>query len=288
MQAVMPLGQSTAAAIVCCAIFFVFGVLAIGNLVYSSYAWYDVVIIACFLRTCSYGIRAAYLGGTYTPAMGGVAFAFLNGGYGASVAAVCIGHAWWYKNKPYMIFSLRTENALKRCSILILVLIVAFGPITGVVAAGLIFGAYDSPALAAAGMRCRYAASYGLLMCNTLAVVLVAASTMRIFTMGTDGRMYKGGKPIKSCKNPKLVCLFLVEGLLLMIRGCSGVAALYEARTFVWRNDTYFYLLNTLPEMMALFVMVWPTLLARTACCYPKDSEPEATETSDEEAAIGG
>ncbi len=80
MQALMPLGQSTAAAIVCCAIFFVFGVLAIGNLVYSSYAWYDVVIIACFLRTCSYGIRAAYLGGRYTPAMGGVAFAFLNGG----------------------------------------------------------------------------------------------------------------------------------------------------------------------------------------------------------------
>ena len=39
-----------------------------------------MVVIACWLRACSYGIRAAYLVGAYTPPMGGVAFAFLNGG----------------------------------------------------------------------------------------------------------------------------------------------------------------------------------------------------------------
>ena len=45
-----------------------------------------------------------------------------------------------YKNKPYMIFSRGTERFMKWCSLLLGAFIVAFGPITGVVAAGLIYG----------------------------------------------------------------------------------------------------------------------------------------------------
>jgi len=48
-----------------------------------------------------------------------------------------------------------------------------------------------------------------------------------------------------------------------MVQGCTGVAALYETKAFVWQNDHYFYLLDTLPEMLATLVFSWPYLLAR-------------------------
>ena len=69
-----------------------------------------------------------------------------------------------------------------------------------------------------------------------------------------------------SCKQ---VVLFLVPGVLLVLRGCTGVAALYKE--YVWENDHFFYLLDTLPEMMAILVFIWPYLLVRcrflTQCC---------------------
>jgi hypothetical protein len=56
---------------------------------------------------------------------------------------------------------------------------------------------------------------------------------------------------------------FLVPGLLLMVRGCTGVTALYETKAFVWQNDHYFYLLDVLPEMLAILIFSWPFILAR-------------------------
>ena len=91
--------------------------------------------------------------------------------------------------------------------------------------------------------------------------ILASAAQLLILVFAHRGWIY-----IKLCSQEKSaaqVCLFLVTGLLLVVRGCAGVAALYESKKFVWQNDTNFYLLNTLPELMALFIMVWPTLLAR-------------------------
>ena len=51
--------------------------------------------------------------------------------------------------------------------------------------------------------------------------------------------------------------------LLLMLRGCTGVVALYQSTEYVWVNDSYFYPLDTLPELIAVGILAWPTLLAR-------------------------
>lgn len=59
------------------------------------------------------------------------------------------------------------------------------------------------------------------------------------------------------------IILLLFCGLLLLIRGCAGVVALYENKSFVWENDSFFYPLDTLPELTTFFVICWPTLLAR-------------------------
>ena len=45
-----------------------------------------------------------------------------------------------------MIFSRGTERVMKWCSLILVAFIVAFGPITGVVAAGLIYGNSSIPA----------------------------------------------------------------------------------------------------------------------------------------------
>lgn len=191
-----------------------------------------------------------------------------SAGYGASVVVIGLGLAWWYRNKPYKVFSAGVEAAFFWSSLFLCLAIIAFGPITGVVAAGLIFGDYKSAGAGAAGIRCRIAASYGLLVCNTLINILVAATTIIVFTYSPNSRgAVNGGKPYGSRKNPKL--------------GCTGVAALYETKAFVWQNDHYFYLLDTLPEMLATLVFSWPYLLARMASCFPKD---EVEKSQDVEA----
>jgi len=48
-----------------------------------------------------------------------------------------------YRNKPYKVFSAGVEAAFFWSSLFLCLAIIAFGPITGVVAAGLIFGQYS-------------------------------------------------------------------------------------------------------------------------------------------------
>lgn len=43
------------------------------------------------------------------------------------------------------------------------------------------------------------------------------------------------------------------------------MTALYETKEYVWLNDHYFYPLDTLPELIAFFILCWPALLARCA-----------------------
>ena len=106
--------------------------------------------------------------------------------------------------------------------------------------------------------------------------------------------------------------------LLLMLRGCTGVVALYQSTEYVWVNDSYFYPLDTLPELIAVGILAWPTLLARwdledlrkhalprssssmvllgilsfprsfvcpgrTACSWPRDAKPEDEEQAAEQ-----
>ena len=51
--------------------------------------------------------------------------------------------------------------------------------------------------------------------------------------------------------------------LLLMLHGCTGVVALYQSTEYIWVNDSYFYPLDTLPELIAIGILAWSTLLAR-------------------------
>ena len=59
------------------------------------------------------------------------------------------------------------------------------------------------------------------------------------------------------------VALLLLCSLLLLIRGCVGVTALYETKAYVWENDHFFYPLNTLCELIVFSILSWPCLLAR-------------------------
>ena len=66
------------------------------------------------------------------------------------------------------------------------------------------------------------------------------------------------------------VVLVLVCDCLLAIRAATGVVALYSPYQHLWINDVSYYLLDTLPELLALCILVAPTMLARIAQVYPK------------------
>ena len=62
-----------------------------------------------------------------------------------------------------------------------------------------------------------------------------------------------------------------------MVRGAAGVCATYMGKEWVWLQDKYFYPLDSLFEFIVLAIMLWPALLARIACAWPKDSSPART-----------
>lgn len=66
---------------------------------------------------------------------------------------------------------------------------------------------------------------------------------------------------------------------LQMVRGAAGVCATYMGKEWVWLQDKYFYPLDSLFEfiVLAIIMMLWPALLARIACAWPKDSSPART-----------
>ena len=62
----------------------------------------------------------------------------------------------------------------------------------------------------------------------------------------------------------------MVCDCLLAIRAATGVVAIYEPYEQYWIDDTKYYALDTLPEFLALCILVCPTLMARMAQAYPK------------------
>ena len=51
--------------------------------------------MSCLLRTVAFASRAAYLLGTFHPALAGVFLAFSNAGFGACIADLCLVTARW-------------------------------------------------------------------------------------------------------------------------------------------------------------------------------------------------
>ena len=78
------------------------------------------------------------------------------------------------------------------------------------------------------------------------------------------------------------VVLVLVCDCLLAIRAATGVVALYSPYQHLWINDVSYYMLDTLPELLALCILVAPTMLARIAQVYPKP--PQSKEKSKEKS----
>ena len=56
---------------------------------------------------------------------------------------------------------------------------------------------------------------------------------------------------------------FLITVILELLRGCTGVVALYQNKVSVWANDNYFYPLDVLPDYLILCILCWPKLLAK-------------------------
>ena len=79
------------------------------------------------------------------------------------------------------------------------------------------------------------------------------------------------------------VWILAVCSCLQLVRGATGVTALYENKEYVWIQDKYFYTLDTLFELVVLAIMLWPTLLARIACAWPR--EPPGQKNSGETKA---
>ena len=63
--------------------------------------------------------------------------------------------------------------------------------------------------------------------------------------------------------------IFIPAVLLLMVRATAGVVPIYGSKRFVWGDDTWFYLLDTLPEFLSLVILCWPKLLARSILIIP-------------------
>ena len=79
------------------------------------------------------------------------------------------------------------------------------------------------------------------------------------------------------------VWILAVCSCLQLVRGATGVTALYKNKEYVWIQDKYFYTLDTLFEFVVLAIMLWPALLARIACAWPK--EPRAQKNNAETKA---
>ena len=61
--------------------------------------------------------------------------------------------------------------------------------------------------------------------------------------------------------------------LFLMLRGCTGVVAIYPQKQKYWVDDNWFYSLDTLPEFMCLCILCWPCLFARIAQRWPPPTD---------------
>ena len=73
------------------------------------------------------------------------------------------------------------------------------------------------------------------------------------------------------------IWILAVCSCLLLVRGSAGVCAVYMKKEWVWLQDKYFYSLDTLSEFIVVTTMLWPTLLARIACAWPREPERPAS-----------
>lgn len=63
-------------------------------------------------------------------------------------------------------------------------------------------------------------------------------------------------------KHPcRYFCYCFVERCCL--GGATGIATLYESKSYLWQNDKSFYPLDTLPEVLSFIIICWPAALAR-------------------------
>lgn len=62
--------------------------------------------------------------------------------------------------------------------------------------------------------------------------------------------------------------------VLLQVRALYNVVLLYPEKAHL-ADDHHWYALSTLPELLALIPLLWPTLLARIALFWPRPAAVE-------------
>ncbi|KAK9794911.1 hypothetical protein WJX73_005103 [Symbiochloris irregularis] len=281
-----PFGQHQAPAIVVTALYGCFFFAAIANWIITRFSWYDVVTISAALRTVGIAARAVFTTpGKFHPAYNGIFLAFSNAGYGASIASLLLGIFAWLGTVGTRFYSATETKIYRIFSLFCCFCIICFGPIIGVLAAGIEFGDYDSHT-ARQGEACRVVASYGLISVNFATVCLTLRLMFAVFITKSKNANRTAATATEAATQPKLIALFLVCALLLAIRGSTGVVAIYPSPyEEYWIYDYRFYSLDTLPELCALAICCWPALFARMGQAWPratgsKDGDPEKQDGS--------
>ncbi|KAK9814505.1 hypothetical protein WJX72_006939 [[Myrmecia] bisecta] len=264
-------GSSEAAAIVVSGVFFVFMVLAVVNLKVTKFRYYVVVVIAASFRVVGFAARAAYLS-HYRPALAGDYLAFTNAGFGANLAVLCLVLLTWCKHADMQVFRPLERQLYPWISGLLILPILAFGPVCGIIAAGLIYGAITPGALAS-GERLRRAASWGLLCVLIVFSTLITRVTARVllYKAAAASDSKHGREQPQTMQRMRLVAVLFTCTVLLDLRACIAVAALYHPR-FV-ADEHLYYPLIVLPELLVLFILTVPTLMAQVALVYPPDPQ---------------
>lgn len=275
MAAFTPYGTSEAAAIVACILYFMFFCCAVANYVYTNYPFYDVLIISTAFRTAAFGVRAAYTI-SYKPQLAGTWLAFNNAGFGANTATLCLALGTWINKVGHLYYSKWEQRIYMIWAYTLVASVIVFGPICGVIAAGLEYGDWDAYG-SSYGERLRFGASYGLVACVVGLLMLSARLALSAYITGRTQSGRKAPTEEHPGRQPKLVIMFFICAMFLAIRGATGCVAIYLPMKYekYWAEDKYFYPLDTLPELIVLVIMSWPAFLARMAQSWPKSLKIE-------------
>ncbi|KAK9835287.1 hypothetical protein WJX84_003122 [Apatococcus fuscideae] len=268
-----PFGTSTADAIVVTCLYFLFLCAAVANFLYTKYPWYDVLIVSLAFRTAAFGVRAAYTV-SYKPALGGTFLAFSNAGFGANIAAVSLVALSWLQSIGDWYYGKWMKRFYMFYSLLMVASVITFGPICGVIAAGLEYGDYRTRA-ASYGERLRVAATYGLLSAVVGVFILVCCLLVRVFVTHRQHMRRVPATQTTPERRPQLLALLIPCLIFLALRGTTGALAIYPSKERFWVEDYLYYSLDTLPEFLTALILCWPTLMARIGQGYPRATDPE-------------
>ncbi|KAL4459072.1 hypothetical protein ABPG75_013937 [Micractinium tetrahymenae] len=216
---------------------------------------YLLLGLSCIFRCIGYAVRAANIH-SFSNAKAGTYLALASAGYGVSLAVICLLLGCWWKNSD-------AGARLRRLSVgsrLLIAPIIIFGPISGAVLAGLIYGD-GSPGVMSHATTLRVAVTWGML---AVLIVLAIISLLGLLLAWRGQRaLHRAAKGQPGLDPDMLILVMLAACGLLLLSASFRAAALYHQT--LPDHDNILYPVQVLPELLEVLLLLWPTLMPRAA-----------------------